>query len=394
MRKALSNIGGSVTKTGSSNLSELLARAFDEASRTDPNLLNHGIHPYAGRMHWIIARTLITELDVPNPAILDPFCGSGTTLLEAAIAGRPSLGVDIHPLALRIAHVKTLSTTEEQRKRALKVFHEVTERSLERVRERVSPKVPVSQAERRWYGPHVLLELSGLFDEIHKVGNPMLERVLEIVFSSILVKFSKQRADTSQDMVEKRIRKGLVSEFFLRKGHQLVEAWGEAEKLARGRYAEPELLQCDIRFLANKLHRRYREVGLIITSPPYGATYNYSQHHARSQAWLRLADRAWAEHELGSRREVSELGLKVWDEQLFRTLSAISDCIHRDGSVVMVIGDAELRGRRIPADEHVEHLANQVGLQVIAKAAQPRPNWISRLPRHEHLLLLRSKKKK
>src|SRR5207249_1052927 len=78
----------------------------------------------------------------------------------------------------------------------------------------------LDRAERVYYEPHVRLELAGLFDEIGAVAAVADRRALMIVFSALLVKFSRQRADTSDDLVQKRIRKGLVSEFFVRKGRE------------------------------------------------------------------------------------------------------------------------------------------------------------------------------
>jgi len=42
-----------------------------------------------------------------NKTILNPFCGSGTTLVEGILAGHNVIGVDIDPLSLMISKVKT-----------------------------------------------------------------------------------------------------------------------------------------------------------------------------------------------------------------------------------------------------------------------------------------------
>ena len=45
-------------------------------------------------------------LSHPGDVVLDPFCGSGTTLLEASLASRNGVGLDANPLAVLIASVK------------------------------------------------------------------------------------------------------------------------------------------------------------------------------------------------------------------------------------------------------------------------------------------------
>ena len=58
-----------------------------------------------------IPRQLI-ELFHPGDTsgVLDPFCGSGTTLVETIDAGLDAWGIDLNPLACLIAKVKTTSS--------------------------------------------------------------------------------------------------------------------------------------------------------------------------------------------------------------------------------------------------------------------------------------------
>jgi len=65
------------------------------------------IHPYPVRMIPQIARRLIERHSKPNDTALDLFCGSGSVLAEGKILGRRSIGIDINPLAISIAKVKT-----------------------------------------------------------------------------------------------------------------------------------------------------------------------------------------------------------------------------------------------------------------------------------------------
>ena len=68
----------------------------------------HWIHWYPAKMFRRIPSIFLDTLALPPRArILDPFCGSGTVLLEANVRGLDCVGIDINPLARLISRVKT-----------------------------------------------------------------------------------------------------------------------------------------------------------------------------------------------------------------------------------------------------------------------------------------------
>ena len=67
----------------------------------------HGLHEYKGKFNPQVVRAIGNILGLGHgAAVLDPFAGSGTTLLECAHAGWTALGFDINPLAVLIANAK------------------------------------------------------------------------------------------------------------------------------------------------------------------------------------------------------------------------------------------------------------------------------------------------
>ena len=75
--------------------------------------LTHPFHSYPARLHPATARLLVELVatgagrDAP---IVDPFCGSGTSLVEARAAGVRAIGVDLNPLAVLVARTDRKST--------------------------------------------------------------------------------------------------------------------------------------------------------------------------------------------------------------------------------------------------------------------------------------------
>lgn len=79
----------------------------DERERQATRYSAHGLHEYKGKFNPQVVRAIGNMLGLGEKAtVLDPFCGSGTTLLECAHAGWSAIGVDRNPLAVRIANAK------------------------------------------------------------------------------------------------------------------------------------------------------------------------------------------------------------------------------------------------------------------------------------------------
>jgi DNA modification methylase len=67
----------------------------------------HNFYKYPARFAPTFAREVIRAFSKKKQAVLDPFCGGGTTLLEAMKLGRRSAGMDVSTLATFIARAKT-----------------------------------------------------------------------------------------------------------------------------------------------------------------------------------------------------------------------------------------------------------------------------------------------
>ena len=75
--------------------------------RHSSNHASHTMHAFPAKFPPQLPRLFIERLTRPGDLVLDPMMGSGTTLVEALLAGRRAVGLDIDPLALRLSAVKT-----------------------------------------------------------------------------------------------------------------------------------------------------------------------------------------------------------------------------------------------------------------------------------------------
>ena len=73
----------------------------------DTDEYTHGLHLYPAKLNPHVARRLIEQYGSEASNVWDPFCGSGTTLVEGRIAGKNVYGNDINPTAIQISLAKT-----------------------------------------------------------------------------------------------------------------------------------------------------------------------------------------------------------------------------------------------------------------------------------------------
>ena len=181
-RQAGPPIARSVRRAGDEGLSKLLAEALVMDGSVDR--ATHRFHTYPARMHPDAAALLIEAC--PGP-VHDPFCGGGTVLVEAMLAGRESSGTDLSPIAALVSRARTADKSLATPMRS--AARKITEKAQLRI------DVEVAEELQKWYQPHVAQELGRIRDEI-AVADERIQPLLQAIFSSIIVKASFRKSDT------------------------------------------------------------------------------------------------------------------------------------------------------------------------------------------------------
>jgi 16S rRNA G966 N2-methylase RsmD len=395
-KRALSGMQPPTSKSGDEAVAEVLFEALMAASEDDADTHTHGFHSYPARLHPSIAAVLLDRLARPSSSkggdgarVVDPFCGSGTVLVEARLRGLPAWGIDLNPVALRVAEVKCDVRTPEERMRFAQALAHVVEQSKERVRAKVDARAPLTKEQAARFEGHVLKELAGLHKEIGAIESEADRRALFVVMSSILVKVSTQRSETAQDQGKgRRMGRFIPTEMFEAKGQELIERWASLADAAHAHGPTPKLTLDDARNMHDVLTK---PADLIITSPPYAGTYDYAEHHALRAPWLGVSLERIAQDELGSRRTLTAAGaVQRWDEQVKDVLRSIARVLADDGLAILIVGDGEIGGTRVRADEQLRRLLEpeQAPLEVLGTASAPRLDWRGGADRQEHLVAL------
>lgn len=76
--------------------------------------LTHSFYRYPARFGETFVREAIQSFSCEGDTVLDPFCGGGTTVVEALAAGRRVVGADLSELALFVTRAKSTPLTSRQ----------------------------------------------------------------------------------------------------------------------------------------------------------------------------------------------------------------------------------------------------------------------------------------
>ncbi len=394
-RRALSHVGGAVETRGDPRLAAVLAHALGVDPDEQVVMAHvHGFHSYPARLHPLTAARLIEGLAPARGRVLDPFCGSGTVLVEARRLGRQSMGLDANPLAVELSWLKTRGTTERRRAELVAAARKAAEHAEDRRKTKAGPTKRYGPADRELFEVHVLLELDGLAAGIDSAASADVRRALKLVLSAILTKVSARPGDTTQRReAGRRIAGGYAIKLFVKKTEELARRLEEYAALLPPRSPDPLVVVGDARSIDEK------GVDLVVSSPPYPGVYDYVEHHAARLRWLGFDVRRFATAEIGSRRGLRGLGFReavaTWQRDFGAVLDGIAAAIAPRGMAALVMADSVVGKRALYADGMLEGLAPHAGLRVQAIGSQERPHFhmptqdaFRERPRREHVVLL------
>lgn len=289
---------------------------------------------------------------------MDPFCGSGTTLVEAKLLGLNALGVDVNDLACLISKVKTTPlTSSDFRAIDLALINIRSGRNTH-----CKDIYPANFNNREhWFQENVSQEITMLLNEIKRVTSTNAVDFLKVVLSSIVVRVSNQESDTRYAAVNKNIEDGYTEKLFVKKAEDNVEKMRSFS--AHAPDTKTSVYNADSRDLS---FIPASTVDCVITSPPYANSYDYYLYHKFRSIWLNLDFRFAQNKEIGSRREFSSLkrSPEKWRTDLGACFSQINRVMKKGGVAVVVIGDSIIAGKKINSDVLISELAKEKGFKV------------------------------
>ncbi len=344
---------------------------------SETEYLNHSVHPYPCKFIPQIPNTLIQSLSTVGETVLDPFCGSGTTLVEALRLNRQTIGIDANPIAALISRVKTniISTKEETTLRSIVSdyidkadYLKKKQNSLFLVDDIDNGTIFDEQTLKwieQWYDNCVILELYNIRKNCMVIHNNKARDVALAALSSILVNVSKQDSDTRYVRRIKNIKPGDTFSKFAKSLDNITNQVIQFSKEINPNFTAQVLC-------ANILQDpSINDVDLVVCSPPYPNAYSYHLYHRSRMLWLGMDQNKFKDIEIGSHRKYSAKGknaasIETFKQELNHILIWLSNLLSKDRYVCFVLGDSIIGGEIFKNDEIFINVSKHIGYKVEA----------------------------
>jgi SOS regulatory protein LexA len=348
----------------------------------------HGLHTYPAMFIPQVARRLLLTYSKKGDTICDIFCGSGTALVESRILGRNAFGIDLNPLAIFLAQVKTTPVNPEALNRCY--LH-----LLNRVRALNKTKVekPNFYNLAFWFKNKVITELAKIKKAINETKNKKERDFFMVAFSETARKVSNTKSGEFKLVRMKSNDLGNhnpnVLEVFKKRAEMSIEGMKEYYKDA------DKDVQIKVIYGDSSKNSGIKEnsIDCIITSPPYGdsrTTVAYGQFSRLSAQWIDIFDdpddAPGVDNELLGGKASRTLTHSLSSEHLNKVLEQITkkdearakdvlsfyiglnDCLKQAYRILkpgkyfcLVVGNRLVKQVRIPTDFIIAELGGGIG---------------------------------
>ena len=257
----------------------------------DTKQYTHCFHSYPAMMIPQVAGRILDEFGRNAKLLFDPYCGTGTSLVEANLRGINAIGTDINPLARLIAKVKTTIIPLKLLDLHLERFNNFAF-SIQLGGKRIKPKIPNFKNIDYWFKKDTQYWLAVIKEYIEEIDDRDVQDFFKVAFSETVREVSLTR---NSEFKLHRIAHTKIRKFNPNVLSIMID------KLVRNRNGMAKYISlkrnkaCSQIWDFNTVHRipediiQPNSVDIVITSPPYGdsrTTVAYGQFSRLSNQWL------------------------------------------------------------------------------------------------------------
>jgi DNA modification methylase len=240
----------------------------------------HSLHRFAAKYIPQVPEWAIRNFAASGDLVLDPFMGSGTTLVEGLAHGVDVCGLDIDPLARMISRAKTGMVSPDIIKTLLvKVRHE-----WKPTKDKLNPPMPDIANFEHWFSSDTWRAIDSLKNVILSLKCSDDEREFLLVVMSSTIRLASNADDQSH--------KTYVSGTLKKSPPDLPKIfWKFAEKAVGGLESLHHVHQGEGKVAvlegeARSMPLEPNSCDLVVTSPPYVDSVDYMYNFMLEYFWL------------------------------------------------------------------------------------------------------------
>lgn len=367
----------SSTKTKKDKLAQAVVEADWEFRDSDTKELTHELHRYSGKYIPQIARQAMELISEPGELILDPYVGSGTTLLEANLINRNSIGIDLNPLAVSISKVKTTPIEDEKLNIFLKHFENIADALITSRKGQqflLGEQTSLLREEaindsrfkniwfQKWFNPKILEDLLVLDYHISKYDDESLSALGRISLSNILRRSSNAHSGYPNVMFDKnKNNQSSPAVYFLKELNENISKVKELNKKFNKKI-ETSVVQGD----ATNLPIENDSVDAVVTHPPYIGSVPYAEYGLLSLKWLGFDPKELDQKLTGGKRQTADVVTRFTDS--YKKMLSESFRVLKNGRhIFLLVGDPTVKGEVVDLAQMTKELAEEVGFRFVVE---------------------------
>ena len=316
----------------------------------------HSLHWFPGNFIPEIPAFLVQILSRPGDLVLDPFCGSGTTGIEALLQGRRAILSDINRAGLQVAEGKlALLSGKETSTCLLRLAHALFWESVLQTQEVGRNGEGADPELLSWFDTSTLGQLRFIWKLINSVSEPRARSVANLLFSDVLFACAYTPGSRTTSGKRRRHHWGWIADNV--KPRSLVPHNAIAmfrERLFRATDVSDlldfrgEASGSVHRWDARSLPLAESSVDVVICSPPYLNMIDYARANRLTYLWYGWPLEDDKRSEIGARFARSrKSGVEDYLAQIKMSFGEIARCLKPSGYCAVVIGVSRPQGERL-----------------------------------------------
>jgi DNA modification methylase len=346
---------------------------------------------YPARSIGLVPRSILSEIKGRKYSrqchVLDPFMGSGTTAVEAALAGYPSYGVEIDPFARLLSEVKTTAISKSRCEKLRDIHSRV--KSTWKTLEPDLELYPKLNNIEYWFDKKIFGQLLRLKTSIYKeCDDPVDVGIFKVIFANMIRPCSLAERQTLKPYISKKYQKkpAIVEDEFDKSFHHHLDA---LEKFSQktNKSSKVKFVSKDARAIVGKT-----KYDVAITSPPYINAIDYVRCIKLESAWTDLGDnelfKELQQNHVGrmsakdcvSNEAFESIGsinalykkLKLVDDKranvvvayfydMYKNIACVFNCLNEGGEYHIIVGNSVIRDIEVKTHELLAEIASVIG---------------------------------